>query len=59
MQDDFDALLPMGTKETKASQSINVAAIFKKYSLGISTNRDDVVYAWTNERLAQRVAKEY
>jgi len=40
LDNDFDTLLPMGTKEAKAG---NDNAIFNIYSLGISTNRD----TWT------------
>ena len=40
---EFDAFIPMGTKEARRGKKKAVDVIFKTYSLGISTNRD----AWT------------
>ena len=41
---DFDALLPLASKETKAAKTAAAErAIFKLYSLGVSTNRDEWV----------------
>ncbi|MDO8541999.1 MAG: type ISP restriction/modification enzyme [Opitutaceae bacterium] len=51
----FGKLLPMGSKETKAIDSLDAHAIFRTYSLGVSTNRDSVVYDFDRERLATRV----
>ncbi len=55
---DFGNLMPIGTK---AAKQMNVGgdegAIFKNYSLGISTNRDSVVYDFKREVLAKRVEK--
>ena len=54
-QNDFDSLLPLGTKQVKATKKPSQErAIFKLFSLGISTNRDEWVYdeeadALTNE----------
>ena len=50
---EFDEFLPVGSKEAKAGTSVPV--IFKTYSLGVSTNRDEVVYDFNTERLAKRV----
>ncbi|MEY2880222.1 MAG: hypothetical protein RLZZ15_2602, partial [Verrucomicrobiota bacterium] len=44
LSDAFDGFVPMGTKETKALDSMDAKAIFRTYSLGVSTNRDAVVY---------------
>ena len=42
---DFDTLLPLASKETKAAKTAaGERAIFKLYTLGASTNRDDWVY---------------
>lgn len=53
---DFGTLLPIATRETKA---VKVAgqerAIFKLYSLGISTNRDDWLYDRNRAKLAVKV----
>ncbi|HEY9172965.1 MAG TPA: type ISP restriction/modification enzyme [Verrucomicrobiae bacterium] len=51
--EEFDEFLPVGSKEAKAGTSIPV--IFKTYSLGVSTNRDEVVYDFDAKRLAKRV----
>jgi len=41
---DFDTLLPLASKETKAAKSAaKERAIFKTFSLGVSTNRDEWV----------------
>ena len=42
--EDYAALLPMGSKEAKVSKSPGTSSIFKTYSIGLSTNRDDWVY---------------
>jgi predicted helicase len=41
---EFDSFLPMGTKEAKAAKEIAAEAIFKSFSLGVATNRDEWVY---------------
>jgi len=42
---DFETLLPLASKETKAAKTAEgERAIFKIFSLGISTNRDEWVY---------------
>ena len=51
---EFESFIPMGTKEAKAKRGTGLA-IFKSYSLGVSTNRDAVVYDFDAERLAKRV----
>jgi predicted helicase len=51
----FDKFIPIGSREAKAAASINVETIFKTYSLGISTNRDAVVYDFDKDLLLERV----
>jgi predicted helicase len=51
----FASLLPLGTKEAKGSKKIDVKAIFKIFSLGVSTNRDSVVYDFNRDNLNNRV----
>lgn len=53
--DDFADFLPLGSKDTKAKRGIGVATVFRTFSLGVSTNRDSVVYDFDSERLAERV----
>ncbi len=61
--DGFDEMLPLATKEAKSAKSAkDERAIFKLYSLGVSTNRDEWLYAADRTSLEQRVqflAEEY
>jgi predicted helicase len=52
--EEFDSYIAIGCKEAKAKGG-NGVAIFKSYSLGVSTNRDAVVYDFDAKRLAARV----
>jgi len=56
LQADFEDFLPIASKEAKASKSGEVQAIFKTYSLGVSTNRDSVVYDYDVKTLTARVS---
>ncbi|MEO8613303.1 MAG: type ISP restriction/modification enzyme, partial [Chloroflexota bacterium] len=53
--DEFSAFLPTGGKETKSSKGIDVEAIFKNYSSGVKTNRDEVVLDFDRSTLTKRV----
>jgi predicted helicase len=57
LEADFDSFLPLGTKEARSAKSTKAEAIFKTYSLGVSTNRDDVVYDFDKNELLKRVEK--
>lgn len=57
LQEDFDQLLPIGSKEAKALDSLDAHTIFRTYSLGVSTNRDSVVYDFLTNRLLDRVER--
>ena len=53
---DWDELLPVGTKDTKlAKRLVDEQAIFKLYSLGVMTARDEWVYDWSAEHLKRKV----
>lgn len=53
---EFDDLIPLTTKETRAAVTKRAErAIFKLHSLGISTNRDEWVYALDAENLVEKV----
>ena len=53
---DFDTLLPLASKETKAAKtSRDVKAIFRKFSLGVATNRDEWVYDFDESLLTQKI----
>jgi len=52
---DWDTLLPVADKATKAAKSrTKERAIFKTYTLGVATNRDDWVYDHNHEALAEK-----
>lgn len=53
---DFDELLPVVTKITKLAKSeVAEDAVFKLYSLGVQTNRDDWVYDFDKATLRKKV----
>lgn len=53
---DFDSLIPVATKETKAAKVPGQErAIFKLYSLGVSTNRDEWVYDFDENSLSNKM----
>jgi predicted helicase len=52
-EEEFAAFVPLGSKGAKAGSSL--ATVFQTYSLGVSTNRDRVVYDFNAEHLAKRV----
>ncbi len=51
----FDSFIPMGSKAGKNSKDIDAATIFKTFSLGVSTNRDSLVYDFDKQSLEKRV----
>ncbi len=54
--DEWDSFLPIASKATKeASERRSETAIFKLYSLGVVTARDDLVYAWNDKELDRRL----
>ncbi len=57
MQADFDTSLPMGTKETKNARLSDVSSLFKLYSLGVATNRDEWLYSFDEPSLTEKVQK--
>lgn len=53
---DFETLLPLASKETKAAKTAGEErAIFKHFSLGTSTNRDEWVVARTPQNLESKI----
>jgi predicted helicase len=53
---DFETLLPLVNKETKlAKNKENEKAIFKLFSLGVVTSRDEWVYDFNGDILAQKI----
>ena len=55
LQDDFDDLVPIGTKEAKKEKGVVNGVIFKNFSLGVSTNRDVWVYNFDQDALRDNV----
>ena len=55
MDKSFGTLMPMGTKEAKGSQELGSETIFKTYSLGVGTNRDEWVYDFQNHNLENKI----
>lgn len=54
---DWDELIPVADKKTKTSKTTGQEkAIFRLFSLGVSTSRDDWVYGSTVEDVAQKTA---
>ncbi len=50
-------LLQVGSKETKASKTLNVEAVFKTYSPGVSTNRDIWAYNFNKNFLISNIKR--
>ncbi len=61
LQEDFDDLVPMGTKEVKEDNTRTAetaeGVIFKDFSLGVSTNRDVWVYNYNQGALRDNVQR--
>ena len=55
--DEFTTFLPMGTRETKSKRGRDAQAIFKSFSLGVGTNRDQWVYDFSAANLALKVER--
>jgi predicted helicase len=53
---DFGSLLPIASKVARSLRShLNAKTLFRLYSLGISTNRDEWVYGESPERVATKM----
>lgn len=57
LEEDFETFVPLGSKAAKASFSANNKTIFKTYSMGVSTNRDEWVYDFDRETLESDVKR--
>ncbi|MBU1318718.1 MAG: N-6 DNA methylase [candidate division Zixibacteria bacterium] len=53
--DEYEAFIPLGTKEAKAAGAREPSVIFKLYSGGVKTNRDTVVYDFDRDALIRGV----
>ncbi|MFL6333130.1 MAG: type ISP restriction/modification enzyme [Pyrinomonadaceae bacterium] len=62
MQEDFESLIPISTKETKAAKSEATGSLFKTFTNGVKTNRDTWVINYNEENLfgnINRTAETY
>lgn len=57
MSADFESLLPLGSKQSKSSKRADAQSIFRTFSLGVSTNRDGMVYDFNRRTLEGRIEK--
>ncbi len=55
--DQFRTFLSLGTKAAKSDELRNVHAVFKTYSRGVATSRDEVVYDFHRNTLERRVCQ--
>ena len=55
MHTEFITFLAMGSKETKGSNGLSTDTIFKTYSVGVLTARDQIVYDFDQRRLVTRI----
>ena len=55
MSVDFESFLALGTRATKSLKKVDAQSIFKTFSLGVSTNRDSIVYDFDRQSLEGRV----
>ncbi|MCX6831061.1 MAG: N-6 DNA methylase [candidate division Zixibacteria bacterium] len=55
LNSDFGRLIPLRADSKTSTEKGEVFGVFDKYSLGVSTNRDSVVYDFDRERLLERV----
>jgi predicted helicase len=57
LQPEFGDFLAVGTKQTKTDHALDAETIFKNYSSGVKTNRDDWVYDYNRDRLIEKVKR--
>jgi len=57
LESDFDSLIPLGSKETKAKLASNQGAIFINYSRGAETARDTWAYNFSTEELTHNMLR--
>lgn len=55
LQSDYADFLPLVSKEAKASKSQDTQTVFKTYSPGIKTDRDNIVYDYNSDKLKSRI----
>ena len=53
--DEYKRLTPLGSKESKYGEKGSHQTIFKSFTLGVGTNRDEWVYDFVNRELCQKL----
>ncbi|MGA7732934.1 MAG: type ISP restriction/modification enzyme [Chloroflexia bacterium] len=54
MNANFDMLMPIGSKEAREVSALDTTTIFKTYSIGVNTARDQWAYDFDASRLGER-----
>jgi predicted helicase len=54
---EFEALVPLGSKAAKGADSASPQTVFKVFSGGVKTNRDEVAYDFDKDALLGRVRR--
>ncbi len=54
---EFGQFVPIGSKEVKGDSGANLPVIFRTYSLGVATNRDEWVFDFEADTLAAKTSK--
>ncbi len=57
MHSDFEAFLPLGTKEAKSERSVDVQTVFRNYGRGVATCRDDWAYDFDRSNLIAKITR--
>ncbi len=57
MRPEFATYLPMGTKQAKSSRELDPRAMFKRFSNGVKTNRDDWAYDFDRDDLITKIKR--
>ena len=52
---EFGSYPSLGDKNSKANDDVNPSRVFKQFSVGVKTNRDDLVYDFNRQALVDRV----
>ena len=55
MYPEFTTFIPLGTKEGKVESNLAAKTLFKTYTNGVKTNRDDWVYDFNYQALKKRI----
>ena len=55
LEDDFDNFIAIGSKEVKKQKDPNPQVIFKLFSLGVASNRDEWVFSFCDNDLQDKI----